>query len=190
MFNKREHSTETQRHSAGAGAADTHESEAARLAANPARNQAAVIGPSIQIDGDLKGEEDLIIEGSVKGTVNLKKNTLTIGQRGKVNANVYAKVVQVDGHMKGDLFASEHINIRKSADVQGNICSPRVSLEDGARFKGSIEMDPEADSLKSAFGGNISKQQTAATSVRSNGSVASAQSGSVQPGKIAANPTA
>lgn len=108
------------------------------------RSDAAVIGPSIHIQGDLQGEEDLVIEGEVKGTVFLKNNNLTIGGQGKVIANVYAKTVVVDGHMEGDLYAAERVSIRKAARVLGNVVSPRVSLEDGARLKGSIEMDPEA----------------------------------------------
>jgi cytoskeletal protein CcmA (bactofilin family) len=106
--------------------------------------EAAVIGPSIHIDGDLRGEEDLIIEGEVSGTVQLKSNSLTIGPQGKVRADVYAHSVYVDGYLEGDLFGSERVSIRKSAQVRGNITSPRVSLEDGAKFKGSIEMDPQA----------------------------------------------
>lgn len=106
--------------------------------------EAAVIGPSISIDGDLRGEEDLIIEGEVSGTVQLKSNSLTIGAQGKVKADVYAHSVYVEGYMEGDLYGSERVSIRKSAQIRGNITSPRVSLEDGARFKGSIEMDPQA----------------------------------------------
>lgn len=116
------------------------------------RRDAAVIGPSIRIDGDLRGEEDLIIEGDVKGTVHLTNYSLTIGSQGKVKADVYAHNIVVDGCMEGDLYGAERVNIRKSAQVCGNITSPRVSLEDGAQFKGSIEMDPQAEALQKAFG--------------------------------------
>jgi len=114
------------------------------------RGEGAVIGRSIRIDGDLQGEEDLRIEGTVTGTVQLKNNALTIGSGGSITANVYAKSVTVEGCMDGDLFASERISIQKNAQVQGNITAPRVSLEDGAKFKGSIEMDPAA--VEKAFG--------------------------------------
>jgi cytoskeletal protein CcmA (bactofilin family) len=106
--------------------------------------EVAVIGPSIHIDGDLRGEEDLLIEGEVNGTVQLKNNSLTIGPQGKIRADVYAHSIYVDGFMEGDLYGSERVVIRKSAQVRGNVTSPRVSLEDGAKFKGSIEMDPQA----------------------------------------------
>ncbi len=114
------------------------------------KREAAVIGPSIHIDGDLRGEEDLLIEGEVNGTVQLKSNSLTIGANGKVRADVYAHSIFVEGLMEGDLFGSERVAIRKTAEVRGNVTSPRVSLEEGARFKGSIEMDGEA--VKAALG--------------------------------------
>jgi cytoskeletal protein CcmA (bactofilin family) len=115
---------------------------APRSAATGGR-EVAVIGPSIHIDGDLRGEEDLLIEGEVNGTVQLKNNSLTIGPQGKIRADVYAHSIYVDGYMEGDLYGSERVHIRKSAQVRGNVTSPRVSLEDGAKFKGSIEMDPQ-----------------------------------------------
>jgi cytoskeletal protein CcmA (bactofilin family) len=129
------------------------ESSPARMESSPPRStsssppvsrDAAVIGPSIHIDGDVRGEEDLLIEGEVSGTVQLKSNSLTIGPQGKVRADVYAHSIYVDGFVEGDLFGSERVNIRKSAQVKGNVTSPRVSVEDGAKFKGAIEMDPQA----------------------------------------------
>lgn len=118
--------------------------------ASGGRTDVAVIGRSIRIDGDLRGEEDLKIDGDVNGTVQLRNNTLTIGNEGKISANVYAKAVTIDGCMNGDVFGFERVSIRKNAQVNGNITAPRVSLEDGAKFKGSIEMDPAA--VEAAFG--------------------------------------
>lgn len=112
--------------------------------------EAAVIGPSIQINGDLRGEEDLIIQGEVHGTIQLKDKSLTVGNKGKVIANVLAHTVIVEGHVKGDLYGAERVAIRKTGNVQGNIISPKVSLEEGGRFKGSIDMDEEA--VAKAFG--------------------------------------
>lgn len=115
------------------------------VASRPAATrEAAVIGPSIQIDGDLRGEEDLVIEGEVSGTVQLKSNSVTVGAQGKVRADVFAHSIYVEGFVEGDMYGSERVHIRKSAQVRGNITSPNVSLEDGAKFKGSIEMDPNA----------------------------------------------
>ena len=104
----------------------------------------AIIGQSIQINGDVKGDEDLMIEGDVSGTVELRNNALTVGKEGTVKANIFARSITVDGTTDGDLFASERISIRATANVRGNLLAPRISLEDGARFKGSIEMDQQA----------------------------------------------
>lgn len=124
-----------------------------RAAAGPSgRREAAIIGPSIHLDGDLRGQEDLLIEGEVSGTVQLRNNSLTIGSQGKVKANVYAKEIIVEGLVEGDLFGAERVVIRKSAQVRGNITSPRVSIEEGASFKGSIEMD--SAQVEAALGKN------------------------------------
>lgn len=101
----------------------------------------ATIGPSIYIKGDLTGEEDLVIQGHVEGTINLKQNNLTIGQEGNINANIFARTVTVEGTLKGDIYGEEKVVIKKSGNVNGNVTAPRVSLEDGARFKGSMDMD-------------------------------------------------
>ena len=105
--------------------------------------EAAIIGPSIQIKGDLSGEEDLIIQGKVKGTIQLRDKSLTVGSQGQVDANVVAHAIIVEGKVNGDLYGSERVSIRKTGNVQGNIISPKVSLEEGCRFKGSIDMDQE-----------------------------------------------
>lgn len=107
-------------------------------------NAGAIIGRSIQINGDVKGDEDLLIEGDVSGTVELKNHALTVGKEGKVKADIYARSITVDGTTDGDLFASERIAIRATAQVRGNLLAPRISLEDGAHFKGAVEMDKQA----------------------------------------------
>src|SRR5690606_29058444 len=128
----------------------THSTLADTVKRAPGQREIAVIGPSIRIDGDLRGEEDLLIEGEVKGTVTLKENRLMIGSQGRVKANVFAHSIEVEGMMEGDLYGTERVNVHKSAQVKGNIISPRVSVEDGARFKGTIDMD--AESVEAALG--------------------------------------
>lgn len=129
---------------------DTNRTESDKSFGSPRSKSAgrsgdtAVIGRSIRINGDLSGDEDLRIEGDVSGTVELRNSALTIGKEGKVKAGVYAKSIAVDGETKGDLYATERVSIHVNARVQGNIIAPRVSIEDGAHFKGSIEMDPGA----------------------------------------------
>jgi cytoskeletal protein CcmA (bactofilin family) len=114
-----------------------------RLEPHTRVREAAVIGPSIQINGDLSGEEDLIIQGKVSGTIQLREKSLTVGNQGKVDANVLANSIIIEGEVNGDLYGSERVSIRKTGNVRGNIVSPKVSLDEGCRFKGSIDMDKE-----------------------------------------------
>lgn len=108
---------------------------------NSATNsQLASIGPSIHFKGELTGEEGLIIDGKVEGTIDLKGNQLIIGNNGEIKADVYAQTIIVNGSLTGELHGKEKVHISKTGKVNGNIFSPRVSLEDGAKFKGSIDM--------------------------------------------------
>ena len=101
----------------------------------------AVLGPSITIKGDVSGDEDLMILGKVQGTVNLAQHNVTIGPSGRVKADVRGRMVIVEGEVDGDLKAAEQIVLRRTAKVEGSISAPRVALEDGAVFRGAIEMD-------------------------------------------------
>ena len=103
-------------------------------------DERATIGSSILVKGDLSGEEHLLIQGRVEGQITLDGNDLTIGSRGRVKADVHAKVISVEGEVRGNLFGEEKIVIRKTGNVKGSLVAPRVSLEDGATFKGSIDM--------------------------------------------------
>lgn len=128
---------------------ETRSTEPHRSYEAPARpadrkGECAVIGRSIQIEGAVRGNEDLRIEGDVSGTVELRDSSLTIGKEGKVRADVYARSIIVDGTTEGDLYATERIVVHVNAQVRGNITAPKVGVEEGARFKGSIEMDKEA----------------------------------------------
>lgn len=101
----------------------------------------AVIGSKINFKGELSGDEDLLIQGKVEGTVTLNGHKLTIGKLGNVKANLQAKNIIIDGTVEGDIIADEHISINASSVVRGNIIAERVTLEDGAKFRGSIDMD-------------------------------------------------
>jgi cytoskeletal protein CcmA (bactofilin family) len=102
---------------------------------------AAGIGPSISIVGDITGDEDLTILGKVKGKIDLPRHDVTVGESGKVDADVHAKVVSVAGEVRGNLFAGEQILIRRTATMLGNLTAPRVGLEDGCCFRGSVDME-------------------------------------------------
>lgn len=110
----------------------------------PASSASAVIGPKIRVKGELVGEEDLLIQGQVDGLVDLKNHTLTIGEQGIVKADVLAKTITIEGTVEGDLFGQERISILSSSNVKGNLVAERVILEDGAKFRGSIDMDVES----------------------------------------------
>lgn len=105
----------------------------------------AVLGPKIRFKGELHGEEDLLIQGLVDGVIDLKGHKLIVGEEGAVKANIFAKSIVVQGKVKGDLFASERITIAKTSNVQGNVKGARVVLEDGAKFRGSIDMDTKTN---------------------------------------------
>jgi cytoskeletal protein CcmA (bactofilin family) len=103
------------------------------------------IGASISIVGDLIGEEDLTVLGRVEGKIQVPKHAVTVGPSGRVSADIAAKVVRVEGEVRGNLNASEQILIRKTATMLGNLTAPRVGLEDGCRFKGSVDMEMPAE---------------------------------------------
>jgi cytoskeletal protein CcmA (bactofilin family) len=98
------------------------------------------IGKSVVIKGELNGSEDLTIEGSVDGKIELRDHVLTIGSHGKIKAEVFAKVVVVVGEVVGNITASEKVEIRDNGSVDGNIVSPRVAIAEGSHFRGSVDM--------------------------------------------------
>jgi cytoskeletal protein CcmA (bactofilin family) len=109
----------------------------------PAAGERATIGRSITIKGEVSGDEDLLIQGQVDGSVNLKQQTVTVGKEGRVKADITGRVVTVEGEVEGNLKAEEQVVLRSSARVQGDIVAPRVVLEDGGVFRGGIDMgDP------------------------------------------------
>jgi len=105
----------------------------------------ATIGSSVSIKGEITGEEDVIIHGFVEGMINLKKNVVMVAKTGRVQAHIYGQVIHVEGDVTGNLFGSDQIVIHKSGNVKGNISAPRISIEDGARLKGSIDTDGRAE---------------------------------------------
>ena len=101
----------------------------------------ATIGPSITINGDLTGGEDLLIQGKIDGKIMLEKNNVTVGKEGRVRADIHGRSVRVEGEVRGNLYGTEEIVIRASGQVHGNLTAPRVTLENGSSFKGSIDME-------------------------------------------------
>ncbi len=106
------------------------------------------IGQSVQIKGELTGNEDLTIEGLVDGKIMVKDHSLTIGANGRISAEVHAKTVVVVGTISGNITADDKVEIAPSGTVNGDIRAPRVSISDGAKFKGSIDMDRKGAASK------------------------------------------
>ena len=103
--------------------------------------QTAIIGQSIHIKGELTGNEDLTIDGTVEGNIELKENNLTIGPNGNIKADINAKTVTITGEAQGNVTAVEKVEIKETGKLRGNITAPRVVIADGAFFKGSVEME-------------------------------------------------
>lgn len=114
------------------------------------KENAAAIGASIRIKGDVTGDENLIIQGHVEGTIKVQGHNVTISKTGKVKADIEASQIIVEGELLGDMHGEEKVIIRETGNVHGNIIAPRVTLEDGALFKGSIEMEPHSKGMSSS----------------------------------------
>lgn len=105
-----------------------------------ASDKMSILGPTLVFKGELIAEEDLMLKGRVEGSIQ-NTASLTISQEGSVKGNVKAKQIVVEGTVEGDLFGAETVTVRANARVTGNIYSRSVSLMEGSRFKGSIDMD-------------------------------------------------
>ena len=103
-----------------------------------------VIGQNISINGDISGQEDLVIEGSVKGSIELPNCHLTVGTNGKVEAEINADNVTISGRLTGNIKAAGKVEITKDADFTGEIKASRISVEDGAYLKAVIELSRDA----------------------------------------------
>ena len=99
-----------------------------------------IIGKGIVVTGEITGNGDVDIRGTVVGNIELKNNAATVSRTGVAQASITAKNVEVAGRVEGDIVAQELVIIRKDSTIAGNVASGRVSLEDGAHFKGSIDM--------------------------------------------------
>ena len=102
-----------------------------------------IIGDQIYIEGAIRGEEDLLIEGSVKGTIEMKTHHLTVGSKGQVEAEVRAANITISGKLEGNIYATGRVEITKSADFNGEIKAKSISVEDGAYLKAMIELERE-----------------------------------------------
>jgi cytoskeletal protein CcmA (bactofilin family) len=103
----------------------------------------AHIGKSVIIKGELSGSEDLYVDGVVEGTIELHSNNLVVGPNGQVRANINAKGVVVQGKVEGNIRASERAELHKTAVITGDIVTRRIAIEEGAYFKGRVDIQKE-----------------------------------------------
>jgi cytoskeletal protein CcmA (bactofilin family) len=104
----------------------------------------ASIGKSVSIKGELSGSEDVYVDGQLNGRIDLVGNSLTVGPNGRVHANVVAKTVTIGGTLDGNIQASERTELRKTAVVNGDVQTRRIAIEEGAYFKGRLEILAES----------------------------------------------
>jgi cytoskeletal protein CcmA (bactofilin family) len=134
----------------------------------------ARIGSTLFFKGDLQGEEDLVIEGRIEGKITIKQGNVTVGEKGRVEADIEAASIHVAGLVKGNLTGADRVVLLESGRVEGNITARSVSLENGCHFKGSIDMKSDsavrpsmktppptpAASISTSKGSNDSEQPT------------------------------
>ena len=106
-----------------------------------------MLGPSLRFRGELSAQEDLIIQGSVEGSIT-HTQSLTVGTDGSMKGDIRARVILIDGKVEGDLYATESVTIRATAKVKGNVFAPRVGITEGAFFQGQIEMQPSGAAVQ------------------------------------------
>jgi cytoskeletal protein CcmA (bactofilin family) len=103
-------------------------------------SKVANIGKSISIRGDLTGNEDMVIEGQVEGKVDLPNNQLTVGANGNLKAEIHAKGVVIVGHVVGNVFGLERVEIQATGRVEGDVAAPKLIVAEGAQINGAIQM--------------------------------------------------
>ena len=138
----------------------------------PARRETGWLKSGLHVKGDIDGNEDLVIDGTVDGQIRLSERKLTLGPAAKVTADIHARHVVVYGYVQGNIRAKGRIEIKKNGSVIGNLTTAQITIEDGADFKGSIEIER---------GGAAPKEAEQSVSLRAAAASASA-SGSAGPG--------
>ena len=107
----------------------------------------ATIGKGLYVKGEITGSESLYIDGKIEGSINLPGNRVTVGRNGQVTANVTAREVVILGKIRGNVNASDRVDIRAEGSLAGDVAAARISIEDGAYFKGGIDIrKPDAKS--------------------------------------------
>lgn len=116
-------------------------------AGSASAEQAATIGKSLVVKGEITGSESLYVDGRVEGTINLPGNRVTIGRNGQVSANITAREIIVQGKLAGNVNASDRLDVRSEGSLTGDVVAQRISVEDGAFFKGKIDIRRPSEKL-------------------------------------------
>jgi cytoskeletal protein CcmA (bactofilin family) len=132
--------------------------------AAPAIADQATIGKSLVVKGEVTGSESLYIDGKVEGAINLPGNRVTVGRNGQVSANISAREVVVLGKVRGNINASDRVDIRSEGSLTGDVIAQRISIEDGAFFKGGIDIRKPGQTKEVVVnGGAVESQKAVAT---------------------------
>ena len=126
----------------------SNETPAMRPVANPSANTVACLPATIEVNGRISGQADLRIDGKVEGPIALHGHRLTVGPTGQLNSEVSANEVVVQGKVTGNLHARDRIEIKNGGSVSGDIHTCRISIEDGADFRGRAEIEPSRPQSK------------------------------------------
>ena len=121
----------------------TNEEKSLLVSDSVSRVEQTVIGEKITIEGSIRGEEHLVMDGAMKGAIELKNNNFSIGSRGRFEGEIQARNVSISGEMNGKIKTQGKVQITKEADFTGEIEAKTISVEDGAYFKGVIELQRE-----------------------------------------------
>ena len=114
---------------------------AAQPGSTPVATSTATVGATLSIKGDITGKGDVSVSGTIEGTIDLADNEVTVEESGRVKGSIVAKRAQIKGTVDGDIAALGKITISSTGKVQGSIVAPRVEVEDGAKFRGRIDME-------------------------------------------------
>jgi cytoskeletal protein CcmA (bactofilin family) len=120
----------------------------------------ATIGKSLVVKGEVTGSESLYIDGKVEGAINLPGNRVTVGRNGQVSANISAREVVVLGKVRGNINASDRVDIRSEGSLTGDVIAQRISIEDGAFFKGGIDIRKPGQGKEGAAPASMSSTET------------------------------
>ena len=125
-----------------------------------AGGEQAHIGKSVVIKGEVSGSEDLYLDGQIEGAIDLKGNRLTIGPNGRVKANISARSAVIHGRLEGNINATDRVDLKQSATMTGDIVTQRISIDEGAFFKGGVDISQAASAGAKPGAGALSQAPT------------------------------